>query len=54
MELLNLFRKYFFQLFVIHAVYRDHVFPVLFVLLPDKSGQIYEKMMNDTMQLIPQ
>ena len=42
-----------FQLFVIHAVYRDHVFPVLFVLLPGKSDQLYEKMMNDIMQLVP-
>ncbi len=43
----------FFQLFVIHALYRDHVLPVLFVLLPGKSGQIYTKMMNDIMELIP-
>ena len=37
---------------MIHALYREHVFPVLFVLLPGKSGQIYEKMMNDIMQLV--
>ncbi|CAF0898009.1 unnamed protein product [Adineta steineri] len=43
----------FFQLFVIHALYRDHIFPVLFVLLSGKSGKIYTKMMNDIMQLIP-
>ena len=38
---------------MIHALYRDHVLPVLFVLLPGKSGQIYEKMMNNIMQLVP-
>ena len=48
-----MFRKSFFQLFIIHALYREHVFPVLCVLLPGKSGQIYEKMMNDIMQLVP-
>ncbi|CAF0954419.1 unnamed protein product [Adineta steineri] len=43
----------FFQLFVIHALYRDHIFPVLFVLLPGKSGKIYTKMINDIMKLVP-
>ena len=45
--------KFFFQLFIIYALYREHVFPVLFFLLPGKSGQIYEKMMNDIMRLVP-
>ena len=45
--------KIFFQLFILHALYREHAFPVLFVLLPGKSGQIYEKLMNDIMQLVP-
>ena len=47
-------QKTFFQLFIIHALCRETVFPVLFVLLPGKSGQIYEKMMNDIMQLVPE
>ena len=38
---------------MIHALYRDHIFPVLFVLLPGKSGQIYQKMMNEIMALVP-
>ncbi|CAF3470781.1 unnamed protein product [Rotaria socialis] len=45
--------EFFFQLFVIHANYRDHIFPVLFVLLTGKSGQIYQKMMNEIMALVP-
>ena len=28
----------FYQLFVIYANYREHVLPVSFILLPDKSG----------------
>ncbi|CAF4089600.1 unnamed protein product, partial [Rotaria sp. Silwood2] len=36
----------FFQLFAIHALYRDHVIPVAFILLPSKSEQIYQKMIN--------
>ena len=42
-----------FQLFVFHAFYRDHVLAVLFVLLLAKSGQSYEKTLNDLMQLAP-
>ena len=43
----------FFQLFTIHALYREHVIPVAFILLPSKSEQIYEKMTNEILQLAP-
>lgn len=43
----------FFQLFVIHASYREDVFPVSFVLLPGKSSQIYERMVNEILTLAP-
>ncbi|CAF1331691.1 unnamed protein product [Rotaria sordida] len=43
----------FYQLFVIHANYREHVLPVSFILLPGKSNQIYQKMINDIIALVP-
>jgi hypothetical protein len=43
----------FFQLFAIHANYRDHVIPVAFILLPSKTEQIYQQMVNEIIQLAP-
>jgi hypothetical protein len=43
----------FYQLFAIHANYREHVLPVSFILLPGKSGQIYQKMINEIIALVP-
>ena len=43
----------FFQLFAIHALYKGHVFPVAFILLPSKSQQIYQKMTNEILQIAP-
>ncbi|CAF4063073.1 unnamed protein product [Rotaria sp. Silwood1] len=43
----------FYQLFVIHANYREHVLPVSFILLPGKSSQIYQKMINEIIALVP-
>ncbi|CAF2887331.1 unnamed protein product [Rotaria sp. Silwood2] len=43
----------FFQLFAIHASYRDHVIPVAFLLLPSKKEELYQKMVDEIIQLIP-
>ena len=43
----------FFQLFAIHGLYRGHVIPVAFILLPSKSQQIYQKMTNEILQIVP-
>ncbi|CAF2856701.1 unnamed protein product [Rotaria sp. Silwood2] len=43
----------FFQLFAIHANYRNHVLSVAFILLPSKKEQIYQKMIDETIQLVP-
>ena len=43
----------FFQLFAIHALYREYVIPVVLILLPFKSEQIYQKMTNEIIQLAP-
>ncbi|CAF1541239.1 unnamed protein product [Adineta ricciae] len=45
--------RFFFQLFAIHASYRDHVIPVAFVLLPSKKEQIYQKMLDEIRQMVP-
>ena len=45
--------EFFFQLFAIHALYRGHVIPVAFILLPSKSQQIYQKMTNEILQIVP-
>ena len=44
--------KIFYQLFVIHANYREYVLPVSFISLPGKNGQIYEKMINEMTALV--
>ena len=36
----------FAQLYSIHAVYRDHLVPVLYCLLPDKSRATYHRMFD--------
>ena len=36
-----------------HALYRGHVIPVAFILLPSKSEQIYQKITNGILQLAP-
>ena len=54
--------RLFAQLYLIHAVYRDHVVPVLYCLLPDKSRTTYHRMFDivrgkmaaSNMQLNPQ
>lgn len=43
----------FYQLFVIHANYRDHIIPVAFVLLSGKTGQHYQTMINEIIALVP-
>ena len=43
----------FFQLFAIHALYREHVIPVALILLLSKSEEIYQKMTNEILQLVP-
>ena len=43
----------FYQLFVIHANYRDHIIPVAFILLSGKTGQLYQTMINEIIALVP-
>ena len=38
--------RLFSQLYSVHAVYREHVVPVLYCLLPDKSRATYHRMFD--------
>ena len=38
--------RLFSQLYWVHAVYREHVVPVLYCLLPDKSRATYHRMFD--------
>jgi hypothetical protein len=43
----------FTQLYTIHGVYRDAVFPLVFTLLSDKQQATYEKLINQLRHLRP-
>jgi hypothetical protein len=44
----------FYQLYIIHAVYRDHVVPVCFALLRRKDASTYERLFNEILKFAPE
>ena len=43
----------FYQLYIIHAVYRDHVVPVIYSLLRKKSKDTYRRLINEILKFAP-
>lgn len=43
----------FYQLFIIHAVYRRHVIPVVFALLRKKSTDTYDRLIDEILKVAP-
>ncbi|CAF3984236.1 unnamed protein product, partial [Rotaria sp. Silwood1] len=43
----------FYQLYVIHAVHREHVIPVVFCLLRRKNATTYQEMINKILEFAP-
>jgi hypothetical protein len=43
----------FYQLYIIHAVYRDHVVPVIYALLRKKSKDTYQRLINNILKFAP-
>lgn len=43
----------FYQLYIIHAVYRNHVVPVIFALLRRKNADTYHRLMNEILKFAP-
>ena len=44
----------FYQLYVIHAVYRDHIIPVSYALLQRKNAFTYERLVNEILRFAPE
>ena len=42
----------FYQLLVIHGIYRDHVFPCLYILMPNKSEETYDRVFGIVKNII--
>ncbi|CAF4182441.1 unnamed protein product, partial [Rotaria magnacalcarata] len=43
----------FTQLYAVHGVYRNCVFPLVFALLSDKQQQTYQRLINELRRLCP-
>jgi hypothetical protein len=43
----------FYQLCIIHAVYRDHVVPVIYALLRKKNAATYERLIDEVINVAP-
>lgn len=43
----------FYQVFIIHAVYREHVVPVIYSLLRRKDGGTYTRLINEIVNIAP-
>ncbi|CAF1052556.1 unnamed protein product [Didymodactylos carnosus] len=43
----------FYQLYAIHVLYKDSVIPTVFALLPNKTQQTYQRLINETVQCCP-
>ncbi|CAF1040298.1 unnamed protein product [Didymodactylos carnosus] len=43
----------FYQLYTIHGVYRNNVFPLVFALLPDKYQRTYQRIINELVHICP-
>ena len=44
----------FYQLYIIHAVYGDHIIPVSYALLPRKNASTYERLFNEILKFAPE
>jgi len=43
----------FYQLYIIHGVFRDHVVPLIYALLRRKNTQTYERLINEILNIAP-
>ncbi|CAF4360350.1 unnamed protein product, partial [Rotaria sordida] len=43
----------FTQLYTIHGVYRNNIFPLVFAVLADKQQQTYQRLINELKNLCP-
>ncbi|CAF1014396.1 unnamed protein product [Didymodactylos carnosus] len=43
----------FYQLYTIHGVYRNNMFPLVFALLPDKYQRTYQRIINELVHICP-
>ena len=43
----------FYQLFIIHAVYRQYVVPVVYALLRQKSTDTYSRLIDEVIKVAP-
>lgn len=43
----------FYQLFIIHAVYRHHVVPVVYALLRRKNAETYHRLVDEVVKIAP-
>jgi hypothetical protein len=44
----------FYQLYIIHTLYRDHVIPVCYALLRRKDASTYDRLFNEILKFAPQ
>ncbi|CAF4611204.1 unnamed protein product, partial [Didymodactylos carnosus] len=43
----------FYQLYVVHAIYRGHVVPVVYSLLSSKNSDTYQRLINEIVEFAP-
>ena len=43
----------FYQLYIIHSIYRHHVVPVVFALLRRKNAETYKRLINEILKFAP-
>ena len=43
----------FYQLYIVHAVYRQHVVPVIYALLKRKNDDTYQRMVEEIIKVAP-
>ena len=44
----------FYQLYIIHSIYRHHVVPVIYALLRRKNIATYKNLINEVLKFAPQ
>ncbi len=43
----------FYQLYIIHGIFRDHVVPLIYALLRRKDAETYERLINEILNIAP-
>jgi len=43
----------FYQLYIIHGVFRDHVIPLIYALLRRKNAETYQCLINEILNIAP-